>query len=210
MPSESVYLEADMRVWLDGRRTNGHSVGPRSWSEARKESRSMLSRRSAAKSARKKRGKGSGRNRSRLGARGWRPISATPSCGAALSRAESRVRATILCVSPTRDRPRHTRSVHVAHTARERFWPGWEKEAVPPQLAEWPASPKQLRMSRPAQSHRQPLESSVGQCPRTTSCYPLRRRSRRPCLVFKTRGQSHLSVHDERLHQYLWPRASNL
>src|ERR1700722_20743906 len=58
---------------------------------------------------------------------------------------------------------------------------------------------------RPAQSHRQPLESSVGQCPRTTSCYPLRRRSRRPCLVFKTRGQCHLGVHDERLHQYLWP-----
>jgi hypothetical protein len=49
MPSESVFLEADMRGWLGGRRTNGHSVGPRSWSEARKESRRMLPRRSAAK-----------------------------------------------------------------------------------------------------------------------------------------------------------------
>jgi hypothetical protein len=39
MPSERVLLEADMRGWLGGRRTNGHSVGPHSWSEARKERR---------------------------------------------------------------------------------------------------------------------------------------------------------------------------
>jgi hypothetical protein len=124
-----------------------------------------------------------------------------------LSSAASRVRATILCVSSTRDRPRHTRSVHVAHTAGERFRPGWEKEAVPPQFGRMASFPKTTPESRldTLQSHQEPVEIPVGQCPRTASCYPLRRRSRRLCLIFKTRGQSHLDIHNERLHQYLWP-----
>jgi hypothetical protein len=96
-----------------------------------------------SKKAQKRTGrKGSGRNRNRLGAHGCRRISATLSCSAGLSSAVSKVASDNLCVSSTPDRPRHTRSFHAAHTAQERFWPGWEKEAVPLQLAEWPAHPR--------------------------------------------------------------------
>jgi hypothetical protein len=80
-----------------------------------------------------------------------------------LSSAASRVRATILCVSSTRDRPRHTRSVHVAHPAGERFRPGWEKEAVPPQFGRMASFPK-TTPDVPAGHAAEPSRTSGNSC----------------------------------------------